>query len=83
MSNIDPGLATIQNQLPLPIRWLLNNFLHHSLTGIGIYLLTNHILPDTTTENSFINWASSSVLVIAGLGWSFLNKKAQANVNPV
>lgn len=64
-------------QLPQPIRWLITGAVRHAIVGLGATLLGQHIL-DATQQTAFDNWGTDTVLVVAGLLWSFLNHKAQA-----
>lgn len=62
--------------LPQPIRWLITGAVRHAVVGLGTVLFTQHIL-DASQQTAFNNWGTDSVLVVAGLAWSFMSHKAQ------
>ena len=64
--------------LPQPIKWLITGAVRHAIVGFGAVLLSQHILSTTAQQTAFNNWGTDTVLVVAGLAWSFLNHKAQA-----
>jgi len=63
--------------LPQPIRWLVTGFVRHAIVGLGAGLLSEHIVSSTAQQTAFDNWGTDTVLVVAGLVWSYLNHKAQ------
>lgn len=69
----DTGLPS----LPQPIRWLATGAIRHAIVGLGAALVTQHIL-DGAQQTAFDNWGTDTVLVVAGLLWSFMNHKASA-----
>ncbi len=63
--------------LPQPIRWLITGAVRHAVVGLGVWLLSEHIL-SAQQQTAFNNWGTDTVLVVAGFVWSFMNHKAQA-----
>lgn len=73
--------ATALPGLPQPIRWLVTGAIRHSIVGLGAVLVSQHVL-NGTQQTAFNNWGTDTVLVVLGLGWSFLNHKAQTAPAP-
>jgi len=77
MVDFSPTPSSGLPALPQPIRWLITGAIRHAVVGLGTVLFTQHIF-DATQQTAFNNWGTDTVLVVLGLGWSFLNHKSQA-----
>jgi hypothetical protein len=72
---VTPGVPP--SALPLVLRWAVNNFSHHILTGAGAALASAGLIPNTVaSQNQVVTFLGALLLWVLGLGWSFLEKKA-------
>lgn len=80
MTNTNP-LSDITNETPFPIRWIIQGQIRHLMVAAGTYMLAKGILPSGTAEQAFVDWGVNGGLILAGLGWSFLDKKTKSETS--
>ena len=78
MSSTD--LPDIVNETPFPIRWIIQGQLRHLMVIAGTYMLAKGILPSNTAEQAFVDWGVNGGLILIGLGWSLMDKKAKSSL---
>ncbi len=70
-------LPDIVNATPFPIRWIIQGQIRHLMVIAGTYMLAKGIIPSSTVESAFIDWGVNGGLILTGLIWSFMDKKAK------
>ena len=67
------------DQIPSVLQWIIKGQARHIMTTIGGMLLAKGLLPNQAADQQFIDWGVSGALIIGGMVWSALEKKASSN----